>query len=80
MTKIQLIKLAVNIVVGAGTAKIVASTIENNTNPEKVTDQVATQAAAGVLGWMACDATRAYTDAKIDEIAAWYNDRVKKTA
>lgn len=61
-------------IVGMGTSKIVAGVIKNNTDPEKVTDKVAIASAATVLGYMAADASRKYTDAKIDEIA----DQIKK--
>lgn len=80
MTKTDIAKKAVRIVVGFGTAKIVSSIIQNNTDPETVTDQVAITGASVVVGMMAADATDAYTAAKIDELIAWWNANVTKNA
>jgi hypothetical protein len=78
MTKIELAKAAVGFVVGAGTSKIAGSIIRNNVSPDKVTDQVAVVSATVVIGMMAADATRKYTDDKIDEAVAWYRINVLK--
>lgn len=71
MNKLDLAKSAVSIVVGAGTSKIVGSIIKNNVSPEKLTDKVTIAAATFVVGAMVADATSMYTNAKIDELAAW---------
>lgn len=79
MTKTQLAKNIVSIVIGAGTAKIVSGIVQNNTDPEKVTDQVAIAGAGVVLGMMAADATSNYTDSLIDKaIAVVQKNKVKK--
>jgi len=78
ITKLDIAKKAVSVVVGAGVTRIVAGIIQNNTAPAKVTDKVAIVAAAFVLGSMAADATSKYTDAKIDEIAAWWKETKKE--
>lgn len=78
MTKTDIAKNIINFVVGAGTTKIVHQTIKNNTNPETVTDQVTIGAGSVVLGAMAADASKSYTDAKIDEMVSWWNTNVKK--
>lgn len=78
MNKLELAKLAVSAIVGAGTTKIVVAIIKNNTDPEKITEKVAIAAAGFVLGSMAADASKKYTDAKIDEAAKWWKENVKK--
>jgi heme O synthase-like polyprenyltransferase len=78
MTKIEVTKQIVSLVVGAGTTKIIAGIIARNTEPTKLTQKVSIVAAGVVLGSMAADATSSYTDAKIDEIVDWWNNRVKK--
>lgn len=77
MTKLDIAKLVVSAVVGTGTSKIVASVIKNNTSPEKITDVVTITSASFVLGAIAADASKKYTDTKIDEIATWWNENVK---
>lgn len=71
-------KKAVNVVVGAGASKIVKGIIENNTDPSKLTDKVAIVGATFVVGAMVSDATSKYTDAKIDDLASWWNENVSK--
>lgn len=80
MTKLELAKYAANIVVGAGTTKIVKDVIKNNTTPaETVTDTVAVTASALVISAMAVEATKSYTGAKIDAVADWWHTNVKKS-
>lgn len=78
MNKLELAKLAVSAVVGAGTTKIVVAIVKNNTSPDKITDKVAIAAGAFVLGSMAADASKKWTDSKIDGAAEWWNENVKK--
>jgi len=78
MNKLDIAKKAVTIVVGMGTTKIVSGIIQNNTTPEKLADKVAILSASVVLGSMAADYTSQYTNAKIDQIAEWWNENVKK--
>lgn len=78
MTKIELIKTAANIVVGAGTTKIVTQVIKNNTNPETVADIVTMTSAGVVIGAAAADVTKSYTNAKIDAVADWWKTNVTK--
>lgn len=77
MNKIALVKNAVSLIVGTGTAKIVSSIISNNTNQENVVDKVTMTSASLVLGAMVADVTKRYTDAKIDQLAAFVNDNFK---
>ncbi len=76
MTKIKLAKMAVTFIVGSGTTKIVAGIIKSNVSTEKITDQVAVTAAAWVIGSMAAQATKKFTDEKIDEIVDLWKTHV----
>jgi hypothetical protein len=78
MTKTEIVKQIVGLVVAAGTAQIVKGVIENNTNPVKVPEKVALAAAAFVVGAMAKEATKQYTDKQIDWIIKTWNDAVEK--
>lgn len=73
LTKTEITKRIVSIVVGLGTTKIVNDIVENNTDAETTTDKVKVKAGSLVIGAMAADATSAYTDRKIDEITAWWD-------
>lgn len=77
MTKTDIAKRIVGFVVGAGTTKIVGSIIQNNTEFEKKKDRIAVASASLVIGTMAADATKSYTDTKIDEIVNWWEKNVK---
>lgn len=74
MKKLDIVKAVTTFIVGAGTTQIVNGIVTSNTAPEKVTDKVAVKGASVVIGMMAADATKSYTDEKIDEVAAWYNE------
>lgn len=78
MTKIELAKNVTRFVVAAGVTKIVSGIVKHNTEPEKVTDQVAISAGAVVMGMMVADAAESYTDAKIDAIVTWWTENIKK--
>lgn len=75
-TKLEIAKTAVNVVVGAGTSKIVHTIIKNNVQPEKLTDTVSVAAGSLVLGSMVAEASKKYTSDKIDKLAAWYKANV----
>jgi hypothetical protein len=76
MTKTTLAKRVVALVVGLGTAKVVKEIIKNNTDAKNVTDQAAIVIAGYVIGAIAADATKEWTDAKIDRLIAWWMDNV----
>lgn len=76
MTKLEITKAAAKFIVGAGTSKIVSSIIQNNVSPETLTEKVTITAGSIALGSMVADITSKYTDAKIDEIAAWWKNHV----
>ena len=80
MEKIKIVKAVTTFVVGVGTGQIVRSIIQNNTDPEKLTDKVTVGAGTIVIGAMAADKTKSYTDAKIDEWnASWQATKKTKT-
>ena len=78
MTKTEIAKKLVGFVVGVGTAKIVKEIIKNNTTPDKVTDKAAIIVASYVLGAIAADASKEWTDAKIDALIAWWLKKVEE--
>lgn len=77
ITKIDLAKKIINIVVGFGTAKIVSNIVSNNSSATSIPDRIAVATGSLVIGSMAADATTAYTDAKIDELVNWWRQDVK---
>lgn len=78
MTKLEVAKRATSLVVGFGTSAIVAGFIKNNSAPANAAEKVAMPAAALVIGMMAVEVTRKYTDHKFDEAVAWYRENVQK--
>lgn len=78
MNKIEIAKHTASVIVGLGTGKIVKDIIKNNTEIVTRTDMVTVASASVVIGSMASDATREYTDAKIDAVVAWYNEKFNK--
>lgn len=72
MSKTLIAKRIVSGVVAIGTTKIIHGIISSTTDPESATDKVAIFASSVVLGSMAKDLTKKYTDAKIDAAIAWY--------
>lgn len=78
MTKLDLAKMVTKFVVGSGTSIIVGSIIKNNVRPENAYQTVAVCAGSIALGSMVADLTSRYTEAKIDAVAAWYDENVKK--
>ena len=77
MDKLEITKKVAGFIVGTGTTKIVYAIIHNNIDPEKITDKVTVISASVVIGGMAKDATKSYTDAKIDELATFYDEHIK---
>lgn len=78
MTKIDLAKKLTGIVVGAGTALIVKGFVDNNTDPQKLTEKVAIGAATIAIGAIAKDATRKYTDSLIDTLVeTWHKATIQ---
>ena len=75
------VKFVVSGIVGIGTTKIARTIIDNNIEPETTKDQVTVGAASIVLGMMAAEATKEYTNASIDHITdAIHNFRETRNA
>jgi len=77
MTKTDVAKQIVTFVVNVGTSKIIHGIVSNNTNPERMTDHISIAVGSIVLGSMVADATRKFTDAKIDELITFWQTKVK---
>lgn len=78
MTKLEIAKKAVSFTVGFGTSAIVGNIIKNNAAPGNLPEKVAMPIAAVALGMMMSEIAGKYTDAKLDELADWWVQNVKK--
>lgn len=78
MTKLELTKTVATIIVGSGTTKIVGQVVRNNTDPKNLSEQIQIAAGTVAIGALAADVTKAYTGAKIDAAAAWWQKNIKK--
>lgn len=79
ITKADVAKQAVALVVGAGISKIVKGTVKQNVTADKVTDQLVITAASYVLGLVVAEKCKEVTDARIDSITDWWATNVTKT-
>lgn len=81
-TAVNIAKLGVSTVVGIGTSRIVKAIITNNVARDNMSliEETTVVASSYVLGAMAADATKTYTDAKVDAVANWIADRRRKLA
>ena len=70
INKTAVAKLVTRTIVGSGTATIVKSIVNNNVECTNIYQKVTVGAATFVAGAMAANATKAHTDAMIDEIAS----------
>ena len=79
-TTVNVVKFATSTVVGIGTSRIVKAIITNNVSTSDVSlvEEVTVLTSSYVLGAMVADATKKYTDAKIDAAAAWLAARKAK--
>lgn len=68
MKKIEILKKAVTMVVGVGTAKIIREIIMNNVDTESVTSKVTVTAASTAIGGAVSEMTKQYTDHQIDQL------------
>jgi hypothetical protein len=75
---IKVVKFATNLVVGAGTTKIVHAIISNNVQPENIIDKVVIYAGTAALTGLTVQRSKEYTGAKIDEYVGEWNDRKAK--
>jgi len=65
--KLELLKKAVSLIVGLGTAKIVQELIENNVDTESATSKVTVTVASYAIGGAVSEMASKYTDHLIDE-------------
>lgn len=72
MDKLALAKFVANGIVGLGTGKIVTGVIANNVPVVSTIDKITVLGAGLVVGSMAKEATKAHTEAKIDEAHEQY--------
>lgn len=78
MNALSITKSAVSIVVGCGASKIISGIVKNNTDPTKFIDKVTIATGSYVLGAIVAEATKEWTDAKIDEIVEKWHEGVAK--
>lgn len=78
MNKLEITKKVATFVVGVGTSKIAQSIIQNNVSTDTVIAKVTVNSAALVIGMMASEATKKFTNAKIDEYASLFADAKDK--
>jgi hypothetical protein len=77
-SKTDIAKNVVGFVVGFGASRIAKAVIDKNTDEEeRLHNRAAVASAQLVVGFMAADAARKYTDAKIDEIVEFWETNVK---
>lgn len=63
----RITKIIASAIVGVGTTKLVSQIIANNIDePEKTTDKVQIAVASAVVGTMAVEQTKSWTNTKID--------------
>lgn len=78
MNALVITKKVINVIVTAGTGKIVNDIITNNTDPETVADKVTYTAGSYAIGGLVAAETAKYTDAKIDEMAEKWTEFKQK--
>lgn len=76
ITKTLIAKRAVTWIIGAATGNLIRQIIKNNVEPDSVTDKAAVVIGSYVLGAIAADAAKKWTDAEIDKLVEWYKELV----
>jgi len=76
MTKTDVAKRVVSGIVMFSTASVVKQVIKNSTSATTIPERIAVIIAGYVLGAIAADASQIWTDAKIDELIAWWTQNV----
>lgn len=77
ITGLDVTKFAAGWLVAAGAGRIVSAIIQNNVDAVRLSHKLEIFAAGVVIAGMTKDATKAYTDAKIDQLAAWVREHQK---
>jgi hypothetical protein len=77
---VNVVKLATTTVVGIGTSRIVKAIITNNVSTDGMSliEETTVVASSYVLGAMVADATKKYTDAKVEAAATWIANKRNK--
>lgn len=78
MTKTEFAKAFAGVIVGFGTANLVKQIINNNVAPESVKDKAAVLIGSYIIGAIAADAAKKWTDAQIDEVIAKWTKFVEE--
>jgi len=76
MTKTDVVKRVVSGIVMFSTASVVKQVIKNSTSATTIPEKIAVIIAGYVLGAIAADASKVWTDDKIDELIAWWTQNV----
>jgi len=76
MTKTEIAKRVVSGLVMFSTASVVKQVIQNSTSATTISERIAVIIAGHVLGAIAADASKVWTDDKIDELIAWWTKNV----
>ena len=80
MPILEILKLTTSTVVGIGAYKVTGSIIKNNVPVNSVLDKITVGTANVVIGLMAADATKAYTDGVYDSIEeSWKGKQIAKS-
>ena len=81
MNKTKIVKLATSAITGAGVSHIVDGIVKSNVNLDDLNSfgKVQVAAARVVVGLLAASKTKEYTDARIDEIVAGWQEAFPKT-
>lgn len=78
MNKLEITKIATSVIVGAVASKAVSKLIKEDNPEDNFVTHVMKSSTSSVVGMIVADKTKKYTDAKIDQIAAWYHEKRKK--
>jgi hypothetical protein len=74
MKKLEILKKAVSVIVGIGTAKIIHEIIKNNVDTDSTYSKVTVTAASTAIGGAVSELTQQYTDRMIDQTAAFIQE------
>lgn len=77
MDKILIAKRVTSFVVGAGVKTIISTIIKDNVDPDNLAKKATVIAGTFVIAGIVADASSSYTDAKIDALVDFYNEKIK---
>jgi hypothetical protein len=77
-SKREIAKSVVGFIVGYGAQRIAKNIVDKNTDEEeRLHNRAVVYSGTVVIGFMAADAARAYTDKSIDQFCDWWETEVK---